>query len=275
MLNRRQQADGTFVLSLTADPDAPTPMIDTRKDTGHFVRALIQLPPGKNLLAYGSMISWKDYMTLWAKTLKLPGGHYKQLTIAEMEQIAPGGLGREVGEGWMAQGEFGYDGGDPTVIHPGDVSIVSSQTVISRSGADSNYCSLVSISQRRVLKTTSRLKTGPLSSDEIYSLHLHSLNNEESSWTCRTANLAVGSMYVVRYMTPPPNSKRILALTSIGSIPIEFVDFLFLHFSFSPLCTKVFLPANMTKDLLLSGIWMVLLRPLAYSPSGRSESRQF
>ena len=275
MLNRRQQADGTFVLSLTADPDAPTPMIDTRKDTGHFVRALIQLPPGKNLLAYGSMISWKDYMTLWAKTLKLPGGRYKQLTIAEMEQIAPGGLGREVGEGWMAQGEFGYDGGDPTVVHPGDVSIVSSQAVISRSGADSNHCSLVSTSQRRVLKTTSRLKTGPLSSDEIYSLHLHSLNNEESSRTCRTANLAAGSMYVVRYLTPPPNLKRILALTSIGSIPTEFVDFLFLHFSFSPFCTKAFLPVNMTKDLLLSGIWMVLLRALAYSPSGRSESRQF
>ena len=99
------------------------PMIDTRKDTGNFVLALIKLSPGKNLLAYGTIISWKDYMTLWAKILNLPGGSYKQVTIDEVDKIAPGGLGREIGEGWAAQGEFGYDGGDPTVLHPKDVSI--------------------------------------------------------------------------------------------------------------------------------------------------------
>ena len=99
-------------------------MIDTKKDTGHFVRALIQLPPGKNLLAYGSMISWKDYTTLWAKILELPGGYYKQLTIDDFDKMVPGGLGREIGEGWMAQGELGYDGGDPSVVHPKDVSIL-------------------------------------------------------------------------------------------------------------------------------------------------------
>lgn len=110
MLSYSQQPDGTFVLSLTANPDTPIPMIDTRKDTGYFVRALVQLPPGKNVLAYGSMISWKNYMTLWAKILKLPGGFYKQLSIEDVDKIAPGGLGREVAEGWASQGEFGYDG---------------------------------------------------------------------------------------------------------------------------------------------------------------------
>ena len=98
------------------------PMIDTRKDTGCFVRALVQTSPGRNLLAFGSMISWKDYMTLWAKILKLPGGYYKQLTIDKVDKIAPGGLGREVAEGWAYQGEFGYDGGDPSIVHAKDVS---------------------------------------------------------------------------------------------------------------------------------------------------------
>lgn len=98
------------------------PMIDTRRDTGYFVRALVQTLPGKNLLAYGSMISWKDYMTLWAEILKLSGGYYKQLTIDDFDKIAPGGLGREVAEGWAYQGEFGYDGGDPSIVHPKDVS---------------------------------------------------------------------------------------------------------------------------------------------------------
>ena len=99
------------------------PMIDTKKDTGKFVRALVQLPPGKNLLAYGSMISWKDYMSLWAKILKLPGGSYKQLTVEDVDRIASGGLGREIAEGWVAQSKLGYDGGDPSVVHPKDVSI--------------------------------------------------------------------------------------------------------------------------------------------------------
>ena len=98
------------------------PMIDTRRDTGYFVRALVQHPPGKNVLAYGSLISWKDYMTLWAQTLKLPGGYYKQITIDEFNKIVPGGLGREMAEGWAYQGEYGYDGGDPSIVNAKDVS---------------------------------------------------------------------------------------------------------------------------------------------------------
>ena len=120
----QKQPDGTFVLSLSADPDKPMPMLDSRRDTGHFVRALVQLPPGKNLLAYGSMISWSAYMALWAKTLGLPGGSYRQLTTEEVIEVAGDpDLGREVAEGWKYQGEFGYDGGDPSVVHPKDVSL--------------------------------------------------------------------------------------------------------------------------------------------------------
>lgn len=99
------------------------PMIDTRRDTGHFVRALVELPPGKKVLAYGSMISWKDYMDTWAKILKLTGGHYKQVTIDDIDKLVPGGLGREIAEGWAYQGEFGYDGGGPSIVHAKDVSI--------------------------------------------------------------------------------------------------------------------------------------------------------
>lgn len=74
------------------------PMLVTRKDTGYFVHTLIPVPPGKNLLGYGSIISWNDYMKLWARTLGLPGGSYKQLTVDDFDRAAPGGLGREAGE---------------------------------------------------------------------------------------------------------------------------------------------------------------------------------
>ena len=61
-------------------------------------------------------------MALWAKILKLPGGYYKQITIDQARKMAPGDLGHEVAEGWAYQGEFGYDGGDPSVLHAKDVS---------------------------------------------------------------------------------------------------------------------------------------------------------
>ncbi len=141
------------------------PMIDTKKDTGQFVRALVQLPPGKNLLAYGSMISWKDYMALWARILKLPGGFYKQLTIEDVDKMAPGGFGREVAEGWVAQGELGYDGGDPTVLHPKDVS--TRDWLSDNTRADNVPCSLVSIFQRQVSTTTLKTRTGLPSWDKI------------------------------------------------------------------------------------------------------------
>lgn len=98
-------------------------MIDTRRDTGQFVRALVQLPPGKNVLAYGSMITWKDYMNTWAKILKLRGGYYKPVTIDEIDKLVPGGFGCKVAEGWAYQEEFEYDGGDPSIVHAKDVSI--------------------------------------------------------------------------------------------------------------------------------------------------------
>ncbi len=39
-----------------------------------------------------------------------------------MDKMAPGGGGREIAEAHAYMEEFGYDGGDPTVIRPEDVS---------------------------------------------------------------------------------------------------------------------------------------------------------
>lgn len=36
MLTQRQQPDGTFVLRLPMDGDAPVPMVDARQDTGKY-----------------------------------------------------------------------------------------------------------------------------------------------------------------------------------------------------------------------------------------------
>ncbi|KAH0578965.1 hypothetical protein H2248_003145 [Termitomyces sp. 'cryptogamus'] len=124
-LGPRKQSDGTYVLSLATDPNTPLPMIDTGKDTGYLVRALIQVPAGKTLLGFGSMISWSDYMKLWGDILGLPGSRYEQIGLETAAKLVPEDrdLGYEIAEGFAFMGEFGFDGGDPTVLHAQDLGV--------------------------------------------------------------------------------------------------------------------------------------------------------
>lgn len=99
-------------------------MIDTSKDTGYLVRALLQVPPGKTVIGFGSMMSWDDYIKLWGDILGIPGCRYQQIDLEAAAKLAPGNmeLGYEIAEGYAFTGEFGFDGGDPTVLQPQDVS---------------------------------------------------------------------------------------------------------------------------------------------------------
>ncbi|KAG6908847.1 hypothetical protein DXG01_003013 [Tephrocybe rancida] len=127
----RKQPDGTYVVSLCAKPDTPLPMIYTRKDTGYLVRALIQVPPGKNLLGFGSLISWSDYMKLWGEILGVPT-RYEQVDVDTAAKFDNGerGMGFEVAQGFAYMGEFGYDGGDPSIVHPKDLGVECPTTSI-------------------------------------------------------------------------------------------------------------------------------------------------
>ena len=103
----------------------PVPLVDASKDTGYFVRALVQTAPGKTLLGAGSFISWREYTKLWAKSQGVQCT-YQQGTMAGMEAAMPEGLppgfARAVAEAIAYVDEFAYDGGDPNVIRPDEVS---------------------------------------------------------------------------------------------------------------------------------------------------------
>ncbi|KAG6849138.1 hypothetical protein H0H93_011001 [Arthromyces matolae] len=122
----QKQSDNTYVLSTSTDPDAPLPMIDTWKDTGYLVRALVQGPPNITLLGFGSMMSWNEYMSLWSEILGCPGSRYEQIDIDEAVQRATGtgtvdkDIGYDIAEGLASVGEFDWVGRDPMVLHPKD-----------------------------------------------------------------------------------------------------------------------------------------------------------
>ena len=61
-------------------------------------------------------------MRIWSSILGVKGV-FKQVPESEYLAGMPENLAREIGEGHAYQAEFGWDGGDPTVVHPNDVSL--------------------------------------------------------------------------------------------------------------------------------------------------------
>ena len=104
----------------------PLTLFHPSKDTGHVVRVALQTSPGKNILGTGSTLSWTDYLRVWCEVNNVPFGDYDEIPIETFEQNFPlPGLGKEYGEMFRFIDEFGYTGGDPSVVHAEDVCLLN------------------------------------------------------------------------------------------------------------------------------------------------------
>ncbi|KAG4414577.1 hypothetical protein IFR04_012275 [Cadophora malorum] len=116
-----KQSDGSYVWTLPIDGDAPVPMVEARHDPGTCTKALVQVPAGKNLLCFGSMMSYNEWTALWAKILGVKAT-FVRLDRKIVEQAIPV-IGEEYCDMIEYTGEFGYDGGDKTIVHPKDLGV--------------------------------------------------------------------------------------------------------------------------------------------------------
>ncbi|PVH77871.1 NAD(P)-binding protein [Cadophora sp. DSE1049] len=117
-----KRPDGSLLLAVPGSGDVPIPLI-VPSDAGKFVKALSQVSPGKNLLAFGDLITWSEYVALWSKTTGFPAT-FEKSTVAALDKLAPGGYGEEIGEMYAYMQEFGYWGkDDPSVIFPIDLGV--------------------------------------------------------------------------------------------------------------------------------------------------------
>ncbi|KAK2616287.1 hypothetical protein QQS21_000721 [Conoideocrella luteorostrata] len=116
-----KRPDGSMNLRIPGSGDAPIPLI-VPTDAGYFVKALTQVSPGKILLAFGDRLTWSEYVKLWSKCTGVPAT-FEKGTVAEHDKLAPGGYGEEIGEMFAYAQDFGYDGGDPSVIHAQDLGV--------------------------------------------------------------------------------------------------------------------------------------------------------
>lgn len=103
-------------------------MYHPRNDTGPLVKALVNTTPGKNLMGYGTEISFNEIAQIWSKNLGEKVTYHRN-TVEFMDQIMPGGMGIELGEMMEYISSPGYFGGDAAVkelnlITPKDVSVL-------------------------------------------------------------------------------------------------------------------------------------------------------
>jgi len=118
-----QQADGTYNVQGVGSADIPVPFGDVQGDFGRCFKAVADSnKPGINFLAVGEMMSWNQYLDIWCRSQNVPRGKVELKALQEYEELLPGGLGREFGENVLFGQQFGYDGGDPSVIRPSDVT---------------------------------------------------------------------------------------------------------------------------------------------------------
>jgi len=113
--------DGSFQMSFATHPDAPVPHLDVNADTGNYVYAIAQLPPGKAYMAEGTTCSWSEYMRLWSKIKKTPAT-YKECSMEELAKAAPDiYFGWEIADMFDYSTDPGYDGGDASLLKAADI----------------------------------------------------------------------------------------------------------------------------------------------------------
>jgi hypothetical protein len=107
------------------------PFIWILRDTGPLVKKLVEdVRPGTRLLGVSSMASYREYFSTWARVVgKQLGGDQgiKQVSPEEWSERLRGDKDHKqhMLETWAFAEEFGYDGGDPEMVYPKDVSLPS------------------------------------------------------------------------------------------------------------------------------------------------------
>jgi hypothetical protein len=118
----KKAEDGVFEQTAIANPEALFPWVDTRADTGKFVRALVQTSPGKDLLGVSEMVTYGDYLKTWGDLNGVPT-RFNHISAEEYRKLLPKAIAEELEESISFNDEFGWDGGEPGVLRPSDVSI--------------------------------------------------------------------------------------------------------------------------------------------------------
>ena len=105
----KKDQNGVLVFAGMMSGDLPLPLIATELDTGPLAYALLQEPPGKNLVGYREMMSMDEYIRIFEKVTGAKAER-KTMTLEETVANMPEELGQEVAEAMAFAKEYGYAG---------------------------------------------------------------------------------------------------------------------------------------------------------------------
>ena len=118
----QKQADGSFLTFRQNAADTKFQFVDTHRDTGGFVRALVEfLPAGKTMAAVSETLTWPEWMRIWGEVNGVKAG-FKQVSKEEFWKGIPEPLAEELSDSFDFIEEFGITGGDPDVLTADQVS---------------------------------------------------------------------------------------------------------------------------------------------------------
>lgn len=115
------QDGDTYVWNLAHNSKKPWAFVDAQHDTGVITAALVSQPAGKNVIGIREYVQFNDFLKLLEKHLGIK-------TRVNTGGIAlPDELKEEIEQTFKAVDEFGYTGGDPSVIEPKDLGLTSKE----------------------------------------------------------------------------------------------------------------------------------------------------
>ncbi|KAF1357777.1 hypothetical protein EJ07DRAFT_157469 [Lizonia empirigonia] len=99
------------------DEHRARPFVEPNVDTDRFVKVLVDLPAGTNLVGAGSLISWGEWCKIWGRVNGVKCTYERQDRRA-IEDVA-GPVGREIADMYQFFEERGYCGVDEVnVVYP-------------------------------------------------------------------------------------------------------------------------------------------------------------
>jgi hypothetical protein len=118
-----QNASGVAQFIGGLDPDVELPFIAAEEDTGPIVRALVLDSAAKKVIGYRARITLRRLIETFSQ---VTGMKAEAVVLPKGESVVPfpSELQQELDDNWAYWKEFGYYGGDPTVVHPQDVSVI-------------------------------------------------------------------------------------------------------------------------------------------------------
>ncbi|UKZ78505.1 hypothetical protein TrVFT333_006245 [Trichoderma virens FT-333] len=117
--------DGIARFTGNIDLNVKFPFVAAEEDSGHFVKALVDEPAGKNLIGYREWLTHRELAAVFtqatgiaAEAIQLPKGKSKVEEPPELKV--------ELDDNFAYWNEFGYEGrADPTIVHPRDLATLS------------------------------------------------------------------------------------------------------------------------------------------------------